>query len=385
MTMKFIRAAALLFALAFAAAPAPASAACAGGTCFAIATGNWGTSGSWSLTSGGVTCACTPGTGDAIVLDANSGAITSTMEAAYSISTFVATGFTGTFVQNAFTLTVTGNTFTLASGMTYNPTAATRLVLFTPASAQTVSVTSATKRFAALTLTGADATSGISLVDALRVDNVGSAGSTLTVTSGTFNANNQNVTFNGFSSTGSTARTLTMGSGTWTITSGPSVLIWTISGSNITITPNTATIAVTMNSTTNVLFTGGSIATYPTLSIGATPSNNTFSIAGANTFAALNITGPARIAFPNGVTTTITAPPTWIGTSSALILVQSDASNAQATLAVGSGNISGSWLLVGDLIATGAIATSSFPYISGHNTGWTITPPTSGGGRCIGC
>lgn len=72
----------------------------------------------------------------------------------------------------------------------------------------------------------------------------------LTLTAGTLDANNKNVTCATFVSNNSNVRTLTLGSGTWDITSdgAASQFIWSITpGTNLTVTPSTATIKFSAN------------------------------------------------------------------------------------------------------------------------------------------
>ncbi len=88
----------VLFALA-----TPANAACVGGTCFWI--GGAGTlnlssdSAHWSITSGGLTCACEPATSDDIVFDGSSGGGTVTVTVGggtWTANTITCGAFTGT-------------------------------------------------------------------------------------------------------------------------------------------------------------------------------------------------------------------------------------------------------------------------------------------------
>src|SRR5439155_2305887 len=76
-----------------------AAASCVGGNCFWIAgSGNFSDSTHWSLTSGGVTCVCTPGATDTVTFDANSGGGTATQDNVSFTSGSVTVG-AGTVVQ----------------------------------------------------------------------------------------------------------------------------------------------------------------------------------------------------------------------------------------------------------------------------------------------
>ena len=63
---------------------------------------------------------------------------------------------------------------------------------------------------------------------------------------GSFNANNQNVTCSTFGSSYTTTRTITMGSGTWTLTSTAATTVWNMATTTgLTLNPGTATIDLT--------------------------------------------------------------------------------------------------------------------------------------------
>ena len=125
----------------------------------------------------------------------------------------------------------------------------------------------------------------------------------ITVSTGTFNANNYNVTLTGSSagvtSTSTTVRTLAIGSGTWTL---PGISTWNVSNiANLTVT-GTGTISLTSASTKT--FAGGGIQTYPTLSQGGT---GTLTVSGSNKFAGLTNTAIGRIQFTGGATNEFTS------------------------------------------------------------------------------
>lgn len=120
----------------------------------------------------------------------------------------------------------------------------------------------------------------------------------ITVSTGTFNANNYNVTLAGSSagvtSNSTTVRTLAIGSGTWTL---PGTLAWNVSNSaNLTVT-GTGTISLTSASAKT--FNGDGIQTYPTLNQGGT---GTLTVSGSNKFAGLTNTAIGRIQFTGGTT-----------------------------------------------------------------------------------
>jgi len=104
------------------------------------------------------------------------------------------------------------------------------------------------------------------------------------LSSGTFNANGYDVTCTAFFGSGSTTKTLTMGSGTWTLSGTGTV--WDL-GANLTFNVNTANIALSDTSTTSRTFAGGGL-TYNNLNIGGTTGTSVLTISGANTFNTLS-------------------------------------------------------------------------------------------------
>jgi hypothetical protein len=76
--------------------------------------GNWSSLTNWRTTSGGAIVTTAPGSADAAVLDANSGASVVTVDSNITIQTLTCTGFTGTlaFGTNTISLNSTGTIFT---------------------------------------------------------------------------------------------------------------------------------------------------------------------------------------------------------------------------------------------------------------------------------
>ncbi len=146
------------------------------------------------------------------------------------------TGFTGSWTSSSFTCN--GN-FTLGTGMTV--TGGSNVDTFSPISGTKVFRSNGVIFDRPVTI-NATVGAGIQLFDALSMDN-GTA-RTLTLTQGTFNANNFNVTCGAFSSSNSNTRVLTMGSGTWALT-GNAATIWSMA----TVTNLTITDARTVNCT----------------------------------------------------------------------------------------------------------------------------------------
>lgn len=163
---------------------------------------------------------------------------------------------------------------------------------------------------------------GWTLQDHLQLGDGASSIYSISLNAGTLNLNNKNVSgVDRFQCVGTTARTITMGSGTFEFgfsdMSSGSIGQWTVSGSNYTINEDTSTI---LSSTRfGLLFEGGG-NTYYNLTVNgikgetSTWENYACILRDANTFNNLTIaygsspTGSQSAAafFPGGITTTIT-------------------------------------------------------------------------------
>jgi hypothetical protein len=156
------------------------------------------------------------------------------------------------------------------------------------------------------------------------------------VTAGSFVVNNSSV----FGQTAGTTKTLTMGSGTWTLSGTGTV--WNISTTTgLTFNKNTANIVLSNTSATARTFAGNGL-TYNNLTIGGATGTSTLTITGTNTFDTLASTKTVAhtITFPN-VTTTVS---NWTitGTVGNVVTLQRTGASGTFTLAKsGGGAISG--------------------------------------------
>lgn len=240
---------------------------------------SWTNSANWSDTSGGGTGASVPTIADDVFFDSNSnGGNNLTITSSVSAKSLTFTGFTKTVTFLSANVSVAGNV-TLGSGMTfgYSGTDNTYGIIFT-GSGTLISAGIAGPK---ITVNG----SGIVVT---LGDEFNAPSRTITVTQGTFDANNYNVTFLAFSSANSNVRTVTMGSGLWTIT-GTGVVWTTNITTNLTFNKNTANILLSNDSANDRLFTGGGL-TFNKLTIGGTTSTSITSINGANSFSEIDST-----------------------------------------------------------------------------------------------
>lgn len=281
------------------------------------------------------------------------------------------TGATGTpTLSISVGLSIFGS-LTFISGMTVSGASA---VTFAGRSSYTI--TSAGKQFPAtnnITAPGGTYT----LQDAF------STAGAFALNNGVFNANNFNVTYSTFSSSNTNTRTLTMGSGAWTITSTAAAGVWTLSTTTgLTFSGASATIVISTTSANTRTFLGGGL-TYGTLTYIIAGSTGGLDITGSNIFTTINfsdVTNARTLRFTAGTTTTVTNFNV-NGTSGKLMSVSSITA-ATHTISKSSGIVSCDYLSLTNSIATGGAtfyAGANSTNVSG-NTGWIFSAPPAGSG-----
>lgn len=112
-----------------------------------------------------------------------------------------------------------------------------------------------------------------------------SASNTITLTRGTFDANDYNVTASPFISNNSNTRTITMGSGLWTL-SGTGIVWELATTTNLTFNKDTANILLSNTTTAGRTFAGGGLS-YNKLTIGGATGTSICAITGTNSFTEL--------------------------------------------------------------------------------------------------
>ena len=238
---------------------------------------NWISVGAWSLTSGVTGNANDhPLPQDTAIINNTTTGTSLSINNQVNAPTLDLSGRT-----TAYTLTFVSprniyNSFTLGSGVTVAGTAAQ-----TFAGRGTMVFTSAGKTITFPCIV--DAIGTFRLGDAYNSTN------TITHTRGTFDANNYNLTATRFTSSVSNTRTITMGSGLWTLSSAAILIAlapWGINATNLTFNKGTAEILLSNNTTTTRDFVGGGLS-YNKLTIGGTSSTSTTRINGINSFTEL--------------------------------------------------------------------------------------------------
>ncbi len=170
----------------------------------------------WALTSGGAGGQAIPTSADNCYFDALSGAVTVTISTGNTgCGNIDFTGFTGT-VAGTGAINISGS-LTLGAGMTRTYTGT---ITFNSTTGTSTITSNGIALDSSIIFDGVDGTWQ------LGDDFITGSSRIVILTNGTLDANNHNITMGIFSSTNSNTRTLTMGSGTWTIT-GNSTTIWT--------------------------------------------------------------------------------------------------------------------------------------------------------------
>jgi hypothetical protein len=317
----------------------------------------------WSTTSGGAGGSAVPTSSDDVFFDANSGAVTVTVISS-NMKNLDFSGFTGTLAGSA-SLDCRGS-LVVSSGMTYSHTG--DLSFGATSGTQTITTNGKTLT-SQISFVGVGGTWQLS--DSLTTTN--SAG--ITLTDGTFNANNFDVTCVKFNSSNSNTRTLTMGSGTFTITgTGTAWDFGTVT--NLTLTANTSTVKFTSAVATSMRFDGGGKTYYNIWHAGGTGTNNALEMFGSNTFNNIKLNAGTYMDF-NGSTTQTVSSLTMIGTAGSNCFLRSFNTTVY-TISDTSGTNTVQYCNISYCTASGGAtfnATNSTD--GGNNTGWNFISLTT--------
>ncbi|MDO3641337.1 hypothetical protein [Mucilaginibacter sp. L3T2-6] len=185
---------------------------------------------------------------------------------------FSTAGFTGTYSKSSSSLILQGS-FTLGMGSAWSSTGGT--ITLTASSAVSIN-TNGVKVNQSLNISGAGT---FTLQN--NLDLSGNVPTTLTVTTGTFLANNFNVAAGFFASNNSNPRTIDMGSGTWTL-NGSGGAVWNLSAiTNLTLVTGTSSLEFTSNDSAAVTMnTGGGAILYNTIAFNRGAASGSIVIAG---------------------------------------------------------------------------------------------------------
>ena len=305
---------------------------------------------SYSGSTGTRTISCSSTAGPQLKITAGSDIILNNGNSNFDGIDF--TGFSGSFTETNDT-TTTGNI--ILSSMMTTGTGVSKFIFET----NTISFTSNGRTFGY----AIDINSGtLNLADALTCTQ------TITLKGGTFNSNNYNVQLATLVMTGTTTRTISLGSGTWTVTgSGVAWNAATLTSATIT---GTATISMTSSSAKS--FSGGG-GTWPILNQGG---SGALTIVGSNTFTTIsNSVTPATVTLTSGTTQTITNF-NLAGVGGSLLTLNASTAGTRATISKASGSVSAQYLNIQDNSATGGASFTALNSTnSGNNLGWVFAVP----------
>lgn len=315
----------------------------------------------WALTSGGAGGQAVPTSSDDVFLDSASGAVTVTINGVYAnVKSLNCTGFTGT-LAGAYGVNSNGS-ITLGSGMTF--TNSGDFSFFGNAT-----ITSNGKSFGSL---GANVFLNAPGGTIVLGDDFTSNG-TILFSDGIFNASNKNVTCTIFSSTYSTARTITMGSGTWTLTGGGTV--WDIAGANLTLNSNTSTIKII--GSFDALFKGNGSTYYNIWN--SLDFGSVLTIDGANTFNDIKFDLDSTTFFTASQTQTVVSL-TSLGTLGHEAILTETTGTSTWTISKSSGTVTLNYAKLSRSTATGgATFNATHSVDQGNNSGWNFIAENSGG------
>ena len=220
-----------------------------------------------------------PTAADDVYFDAASGAVTVSQSATVNCRALNFTGFTGTFANNT-NLQAAGS-ITFVTGMTLSASGTLRMY------GALSTLTSAGKTIGSLEV-GIGSPADISLTDALICSG------SITVTSGTLNTNNFNVTATALLSSNGNTRAINLGNSTVTLTSATPFDFANSTG--LSFNAGTSSVIITGNITTFSPTTTASLTFYNVSFTNTSTATRAFSSAvTGNTFNNLTIAGPSAI------------------------------------------------------------------------------------------
>jgi hypothetical protein len=255
-------------------------------------TANWdGTAGTkWALTSGGAGGQTVPTINDDVYIDSGSGVNTVTVTATANCKSlnFVSGSgsFAGTFAGSS--ATNCANILTVSASMTWSYTGT---ITFNGTTAGGTITTNGKAIDSALTFNGVGGS--WALQDALTTG----ATRTVTLTNGTLNLNNKNLTCGIFSNNNSNTRTLAYGTGQIYLLGSATTIYTATTATGLTITGTPIVNCTYSGSTGTRQINGGGTATLTTLktAFNISAGSDTVTIGGGSSYGNVNFTGFAGL------------------------------------------------------------------------------------------
>ncbi len=356
-------------------------------------TGNWSNTALWfTATNGGGSSGVFPLAQDTSIFDANS--ISTTVKTVtmdvprYGAIDATNIAHTATFTHSATALHYGSLTMPNAATLTSGGSA----VSFNNRTGTAILTLGSTRQlWGSLTIDNIGGTVQLGAALSMRSSTV------FTLTSGTFDANNFDISGISYVFNGTGTSALLMGTGTWT--SSGTGTVWNNTASGLTTTPSTSKILISDTSaTTKTVALGAS--TYNNLEISGAASNAIVTLSGAATLGTFKLNPDSSIKLTSGTTLTVTAL-NWTGTSGHQIIIAATSAGTQATISSPSGTNSCDYLSISDNAAIGGAAfyfglnttlgtnvtgwspASGYPFVKGvgaavaGTAGITITVPST--------
>lgn len=350
-------------------------------------TGNWDASDTsrWSASSGGATGASAPTASDDVFFDANSGGGSSycTISGTASCRSLNCSGDTGSS-NYIGTISMGSGTINIGDGTAGASNVALKFVntMSFPGSAGAINFVSTSATQQTITTTGhvqPNTTINAAGGSYIFGDNYTMSSSrTLTLTAGSLDAGNYNVSIGKLVSSNSNTRSLTMGSGTWDLTSASGTLWSSVVNTNLTLNAGTSTILVSDVGSSLKILQFNASNTYNNVNISGGGSG-VVQLSQSSNINNLTIGAPKSIIFSSTRTITINNTLTMTGSAGNLITITSSVGGSPFALSKSSGIVSCNYLSLQDSTATGGAtwyAGANSTNVSG-NSGWIFSAAPS--------
>lgn len=266
-------------------------------------TGNWGTNTNWFLNSGGIGAGRVPLPQDNVRFDANSFTSNGAIVTANQPRLAANIDWTGSINNPIFSISSTTFTIfgsiTFASGVTGSGNSGKIHLLQGRSNTTFTSAGYAWRENLTIQMIGGT----ITLQDDLVLNAPATNASTITLTNGTLNTNNHNVTCQILSNSNANTRALILGSSILTLTGTGTVLLFTIL-SNFTLNAGTSTIVISDVGGLNKTLLIGALITLYNLIINPGGTGDVL-ISGSVIWNNVTVTGPKTVKFLNGNTNTM--------------------------------------------------------------------------------
>ncbi len=341
-------------------------------------TGNWSDQANhWASSTGGTPGATLPLPQDSAIFDSNSFiALGQTLTLDYQF--YPATNFTGVANSPTIYFYVGGNflgNLTLDPSMQTLGDGAFSIYGFNDINKTTTLTTNGVALPIGLSVGNLGNSTTLNLGTDLTLTTANGTPGSLTVTTGTFNANGHNVTIaNNFTSTGTKTRTITLGSGTWQI-GAASGNAWNVTSTGMTLTSTGSTIKVDSSAPSGTRTFVGAGLTYNNFEWADEASTQGLIITGANTFNNFTADSSASartLTMPASITNTATAF-SLAGSATGPLSIISSTPGTKATLSQSSGTVSGNYLTIKDSATTGGATFNTTNSLDGgNNSGWNF-------------